>query len=131
MNMQRKMAGKIGTLLIIPVLLVVPVSVLPCQEADIGQDTCCCCESSSQLSQPVDSKQHECPCQISEKEPAESSPAVITSNHERAPEPLWLASGNEEPRENCVAQLGGLHGNHFLLLSKDPPLYLLNSSFLI
>lgn len=128
--MQRKMAEKIGALLIIPVLLVVPVSVLPCQEADIAQNTCCCCESTGSLLQPDDSKEHECPCQISEKEPAESSPAVIVSYHERTPEPLSLASAIEEPAPNHVTRCAGLNTNQFLLFNNDQPLYLLNQSFL-
>jgi len=130
-TIERKMVRRITAIVIAGILLFVPASVQPCQKVDISEDTCCCCETSGQLSQPDDTKQHECPCQISESQPVESSPAVIISHHKRAPEPLLLAAEIEGPTENYLAPFAGLNTNYFLLLSRDPPLYLLNSSFLI
>lgn len=129
-TIKRNMLGKTGAILIVGILLFTPVSIMPCQKVNLSPDTCCC-ESSCQLSQSLDTKEHQCPCQIGESQPVEGSPAVLISNHEKTPKSLSLASEIREPVESLFAQFSGLYQNDFLLLNRDPPLFLLNSSFLI
>jgi hypothetical protein len=128
--MSRKMITKITALLVVTTFLLVPASIQPRQKTDMAQATCCCCETSSQLSQPNDAKQHECPCQLSEKEPVESSPAVVVSYDGGGPESLLPAAEVELSTGEHIAQAAGSYYNHFLLLNKNRALYLLNESFL-
>jgi hypothetical protein len=125
------MAGKTIAISIVCIFLLAPLSVEPCQEAEIPKNTCCCCEDSGQISKPDDTKQHECPCQIEEGQPEENPPTAILSQHKRTPESLSLASEIEKSTQDHITHFAGLYPDHFLLLNKDQPLYLLNSSFLL
>jgi hypothetical protein len=68
---------------------------------------------------------------MGEKHQKENSPAVMVFHHEdRLGTPL-MASEVEVITKDYRPQLTGLYSQPFLPTSKDPPLYLLHSSFLI
>jgi hypothetical protein len=68
---------------------------------------------------------------MGEKQQEESSPAVIISHHDSKPETFLAASEIEVIAKDYFTQLTGSCPHPFLFTSKDPPLYLLLSSFLI
>lgn len=127
-----KMVGRVTALLIATVLFFVPLSVQPCQKVEVSQNSCCgCCLNSSLSSHPDDAEQRECPCQMDERQQEESSPAVIVSHQNSKPEPFLVASEVKVVTKDYLPQFTGLCPHTFLPISKDPPLYLLHSSFLI
>lgn len=131
MRIPRKMVGKIAVLLTVSILFFVPVSGDPCEKADISQNTCCCCESYCQSSPTNGMEQNECPCQMSENPKQESPSAVLVSHQDGKPEIFLLTSEVEPITQYHSSQLTNLYPYPFVLLNRDPPLYLLNSSFLI
>jgi hypothetical protein len=127
-----KMAGRVTALLMAAVLFSVPLSVQPCQMAEVSQNSCCfCCLNSSEFSHLNDAERQECPCQMDERQQEVSSLAVIVSNQDSKPETFSVASEVEEITKESHTQFTGLCPHSFLPVSKDPPLYLLHSSFLI
>jgi hypothetical protein len=133
-DMKSKTLGKTISLFIACLLLFPPLSVQPCQEVDLSQNTCCCCcccqDSGSSLSNN-DAEKDECPCQMSEKKQEESSPAIIFSYNDSRPETSLLTSKVEGSFEDYQSQLVGLSPHTIFLPSRDQPLYILHSSFLI
>jgi hypothetical protein len=127
----RKMVRRVTSLLIAAVLFFVPLSIQPCQEADVSQNPCCCCSGSSEYSLPDDTKEHQCPCQMAEKQQEESSPAVLVSDQYSKPDAFSAASEVEGITKDYSTRLVGSCPHPFWPASKDPPLYLLHSSFLI
>ena len=130
-KISRKTLGSLILPLTLSLLLFAPPTIQPCQEAEASQSNCCCCQNSCQHVVSSDSKHSQCPCQMEEKQKEESSPGVIVSKHDSKPKPLFLAWEIEVIPEDHFPQLASSYSHNFSVLSRDPPLYLLNSSFLI
>ena len=131
MKMPEKTVGKVTLLLIVAVLLSVPLYVQPCQMSEVSKNPCCCCSDSPDLSQAKHREQQECGCHMGGKHQEENSPAVIVFHHGDRSGTPFVASEVEVISEDYRPQLAGLCAQPFLPASKDPPLYLLHSSFLI
>lgn len=134
MDMNSKTLGKTISLFIACLLLFPPLSVRPCKKVDLPQNMCCCCcccqDSGPSLSND-DAVKDECPCQMGEKKQEESSPAIIFSYNDSRPETSLLTSKVEGSFEDYQSQLAGLSPHRIFLPSRDQPLYILHSSFLI
>jgi len=78
-----------------------------------------------------DGEKNECCCRAGEKQQEESLPAVIVFQNDGKSEPPFMASEVEVITRDYHPQFCGLYLLPFLLTGKDPPLYLLHSSFLI
>jgi len=123
-----KIPRKTSAIFLITLLLFVYPSAQACQKAEVSQKNCCCCGNSSQFDT---AEQRDCSCQMGENKPEEKTPAVITSNSDTRPENFLATSEIELIYEHYLSQLNELYSNSFLPPSREPPLYLLNSSFLI
>ena len=130
-KMPRKTVPRVVSLLIAIVLFSVPLSVQPCQMSEVSKNPCCCCSDSPDFSQGNHRERQECGCHMGEKHQEENSPAVIASHHDSKPEAFPVGSEAEVIRKDHFSQLAGLYPHPLSPASKDPPLYLLHSSFLI
>ncbi|MFQ6002629.1 MAG: hypothetical protein ACE5KJ_02675 [Candidatus Zixiibacteriota bacterium] len=127
-----KKVRRVTAIFLASILFFVPLSLQACQKVEVSQNACCCCcVNSSDSSHPNDAKQHECPCQMGESQQEESPPAIIVSHHDSKPEPFLVASEVEVTTKDYRPRLTSSSSLPFSLTSKDPPLYLLHSSFLI
>ena len=131
MKTKNSIGRKLTSFLILSVLLLVPLSAQSCQELDVLEKACCCCSESDQFSQTNHTKQHECGCQMGKKQQEESSPAVIVSHQDSKPETFLVTSEVELITEDYLVQTTSLYSHPFSFPSRDRPLYLLHSSFLI
>ena len=131
MKMPRKSVLRAVSILIAIVLFSVPVCVQPCQMSEVSTSPCCCCSDSPDFSQAPHKEKQECGCHMGEKNQEESSPAVIVFHHGDRSLTPFVASEVQVIAKDYRAQLTGLCSQPFLPTSKDPPLYLLHSSFLI
>ena len=130
-KMPEKIVVRVTSLLIAMVLFSVPLYVQPCQTSEVSKNPCCCCPGSSEYSNLSHTPEHECSCQMGEKQQEESSPAVIVFHHGDRSGTPFVASEVEVITKDYRAQITGLYSQPFLPTSKDPPLYLLHSSLLI
>lgn len=138
MKIVSNMLTKLTSLLLTSVLFFVHLSVKPCsmdsnldQEADISQNSCCCCANSFNSLPTDDAAQHHCPCQMTQRQPAEHSTAVIVSQLDSKAETFLVTSKVEVISEDLLFLLTCLHHHSFSLSSRDRPLYLLHSTLLI
>jgi hypothetical protein len=132
-NIRREMVGKSISLFIVCLLLFTPLLAHPCQRVYMSKSSgcCCCCKGSGSFSPKEDKEEQKCPCQMAKKQQEETSPAVIVSHHNGEPETLLMASEVEVITKDYFTQFPNLCHHPLLPTSKDPPLYLLHSSFLI
>jgi hypothetical protein len=72
-----------------------------------------------------------CPCQVSEKRPEDRSPAVMVSNYDIKPDAIITTLEKTPVQENPLTPSDFSSHNIFSLSSRDRPLYILQSSFLI
>lgn len=135
MDMKRKILRRAISVFIAFLLLIPPLSARLCERAELSQNSCCCCCPCCQDSGPPlsdsDAEKDECPCQMSEKKQDESSPAVIFFYNDSRPETFLLTSKVEGSFEDYQSQLAGLSPHTLFLPTRDQPLYILHSSFLI
>lgn len=129
--MPGKIVGKVTSLLVVTVLLSVPLSVQPCRMSEVSNNPCCCCSGSPDFSRADHREQQERGCHRCEKHQEGSSPAVIVFHHDDRSLTPFVASEVKLTVKDYHTQLTGLCRLPLLLTSKDPPLYLLHSSFLI
>lgn len=131
--------SKIISLLLVSILLFLPLSAQSCptiptpdQKEDVSANACCGCCANSSTSLPSDNgNQHNCPCQMTEKQSEDRSPAVIISHDDSKSETSLVTSNVEERSENYPSQPIFSSTHSFSLASRDRPLYLLHSLFLI
>jgi hypothetical protein len=129
----------ITSILLTCVLLFTSLFAQPCSfESKLDQrpdkssvGSCGCCANSSTSSSFDGTDQHNCPCQMREKQAEENSPAIIASYDDNKPE-ANLVAGEIEPlnADSFIRQIC-LRSPIFYLPSRDRPLYILNSTFLI
>ena len=128
------------SLLLVSILLLSPLSVQSCpmtptqdQKADVSANTCCgCCANSSTTSLPSDAaEQHQCPCQMTEKQPEERSPAVVVYRYDSKPETFLVTLEIQLISEDYSPKLIVSSPHTFFLPSRDRPLFLLHSTLLI
>lgn len=133
--MKRKMLRRTISVFIAFLLLIPPLSAQLCERVELSQNSCCCCCSCCQDSGPPlsdsDAEKDDCACQMSEKQQEKSSPAAVFSYNDSRPKIVLLASKVEEITKDYQSQLVGLHRHSYFLPSRDQPLYILHSSFLI
>ncbi len=130
---------KIISILLISVLLIIPLSAQACSmDPRLGQgmekspDECCgCCNQSSTVSSSGSADRNECPCGIKEKQAEENSPAVIVSYDDNKTEAYLVAGEHELLNADTFIRQTCLRSHTFYLPSRDHPLYILNSTFLI
>ena len=130
---------KITSLLLTSVLLVIPLFAQPCfidskleKKLDNTSGNCCgCCVNLSPSSSSDCSDQHNCPCQMSEKQPEENSPVIIVSYNDNKPEENLVAGEIELLNVDSFIRQTCFRSHDFYLPSRDRPLYILNSTFLI
>jgi len=130
---------KIISFLLSCVLLIVPLSSQVCsmdprldQGMDKSSDECCgCCSQSSTVSSSGSTDQNDCPCGIKEKQPEENSPVIIVSYNDNKPEAYLVAGELELLNADSFIRQTCLRSHTFYLPSRDRPLYILNSTFLI
>jgi hypothetical protein len=132
------MLTKSTSLLIASVLLFTSFSVPTCpliqmrdKNTDSPEKTCCCCQNSSQKIQKNKTPEHNCPCQASEKKTEDRSPAMVISNYDVKPEGIVTTLENTPVQENQLSPICFSSHHNFTLSSRDRPLYILQSSYLI
>ncbi|MFH1336787.1 MAG: hypothetical protein ABII96_09745 [Candidatus Zixiibacteriota bacterium] len=132
------MLTKITTLLIASVLLFAsfsgqscPVNQISDQKTDLPEKTCCCCQNSSHKLQNNNTAEQNCPCQVSERKPEDRSPAVVVLNYDSKPDAVFLTLEKVSVQEKQLTPIDFSSDNTFKLSSRDRPLYILQSSFLI
>jgi hypothetical protein len=132
------MLTKVTSLLIASILLFTSFSVPTCplnqmadKKTDSTEKTCCCCQNSSHKLQTNSPKGQDCPCQVSERKPEDRSPAVVVSNYDSKPDAVFLTLEKAPVQENQITPIDFSSHNTFKLSSRDRPLYILQSSFLI
>jgi hypothetical protein len=132
-NTVAKKTVRAVSLLIVCLLIIPALPAQPCETSAQPADNCCCCccQNSGSFSPEDDAPKHDCPCQMAEEQPKENSPAVISSNHLSSPETSLLTSEVEGPFEDLQIRLSDSSPHTLFLPSRDQPLYILNSSFLI
>ena len=96
-----------------------------------SRDVCGCCANASASSSSEGTGQHSCPCQMKEKQAEENSPAVIVSYNDNNPEANLVAGEIELLNADSFIRQTCLRSHTFCLPSRDRPLYILNSTFLI
>ncbi len=129
----------ITSILLTSVLLFASLFAQPCSfESKLDQrpdksssDGCGCCANASASSSSDGTDQHNCPCQMSEKKAEENSPAVIVSYDDNNPEANLVAGELELLNADSFIRQICLRPHTFYLSSRDRPLYILNSTFLI
>jgi hypothetical protein len=129
--MPEKIVGRATSIFVVAVVFLVPLSVQPCQMSEVSNNPCCCCSDSPDFSEANHREQQECGCHMGEKHQEENSPAFIVFHHGDKLGTSFVASEVEVITKDYRPQFTGLYSQPFLPTSKDPPLYLLHSSFLI
>lgn len=104
-------------------------AVLPCQKCEISQKTCCP-EKSCKVSTGNEQK-GDCSCEIRKWPESQSSPEAILPDYSKKSDFILQPYKFEFASEDIFAQQEDTNCHLLILLSRDPPLYLLNSSFLI
>lgn len=120
---------KVALIVIAFIFFFLSSAILPCQRCDISQKTRCC-ESSCQVSASSE-QEGDCSCEIKKCPEPPSSPEVILPDYSKKTESLLQAYKFEFAGEDSFDQQKDTNCHFLILLSRDPPLYLLNSSFLI
>ena len=134
MNRKRRKLGKIISLAVACLLLFPPFPAESCEEGDQMQETCCCCaccHDSEPFLPQNDAERDDCSCRITEKNDVENSPAVIFSSNDNRPQTSLLTSKVEASFEDYQSRLVSQLSKALFLPSRDQPLYILHSSFLI
>lgn len=134
-----RISTKITSILLTSLLLFASLFAQPCSfEFKLDQrmeksssSGCGCCANTSESSSSEGTDQHNCPCQMSEKQPEENSPAVIVSYDDNKPEAYLVAGEFELLDADSFIRQTCLCPHAFYLPSRDRPLYILNSTFLI
>ena len=129
----------ITSILLTSVLLFSSLFAQPCSlESKLDQrmekssnDGCGCCANASASSSSDDTDQHKCPCQMNEKKAEENSPAIIISNDDNKPEAYLVAGEIETSYADSFIRQTCFYSHPFHLPSRDRPIYIINSSFLI
>jgi hypothetical protein len=76
--------------------------------------------------------EHSCPCQVSQRKSEDRSPAVVFSNYDIKPDIIITILEKAPVQEGQQTPIDySFHNNNFKLSSRDRPLYILQSSFLI
>jgi len=132
------MLTKVTSLIIASVLLFAsfsgqacPVNQISVQQTDLPEETCCCCQNFSHKLQNNNAAEQNCPCQVSERKPEDRSPAVVISNYDSKPDAVIVTLEKVSVQENRPTPIDFSSHNNFTLSSRDRPLYILKSSFLI
>jgi hypothetical protein len=120
---------KVALLVIAFIFFFLSGVILPCQKCDISQKNCCS-ESSCQVSTKNEQK-GDCSCEIRKWPESPSSPEVILPDYSKKSESILKPYEFEFAGESALAQQKDNNFHFLTLLSRDPPLYLLNSTFLI
>ena len=134
MNIRHSKAQAAISLLVMCALFLAPVAVQPCEASELAEQACCCCPCCQETeSAPSEShaQDEECSCRTAEKNDQETSPAVPVSVSDSKPEmsPLTLeVKGSFEGDQSRPLDFGSRNP---ILPSRDQPLYILHSSFLI
>jgi hypothetical protein len=133
-NMKHKNMQAAISLFVMCALFLAPVAVRPCETTEVPEQSCCCCpccqetESSPSESHP---QKDECSCRMAEKHDEENSPAVLVSDNDDKPQISLLTleiKGSFECQQGRPLDSGS---RNLILPSRDHPLYILHSSFLI
>ena len=134
MNMRHKNAQAAISLFVMCALFLAPVAVRPCGATEAPEQSCCCCpccqETDSSLAETGEERD-DCPCEMSEAEESEGSPAVVFSHRSGGAEIFLVGLSTrgeiDDYRSFSIAQ----RSSSLFLPSRDQPLYILHSSFLI
>ena len=122
------------SLLAICAFFIVPLRVQPCETTEVPEQACCCC-TCCQETESAPSKSHaqddECSCSMAERHDQESSPAVLVSASDNRPEISPLTFEVRQEFEGDPNRPLDFASRNPTLPSRDQPLYILNSSFLI
>jgi hypothetical protein len=133
-DMQKKKLRATISLFVICALFLAPVSVRPCETTEALDHACCscpCCQHAGSCPSEGDAQEDECSCRIAEKHDEENSPAVVVSiNHNKLQTPL-LTSSIEGSFEHDQGESADSDSGDPIFPSRDQPLYILHSSFLI
>jgi len=133
-NIPHKNAQAAISLLVMCAFFLAPVAVRPCETTEVPEQTCCCCPCCQETeSSPSEShtQKDECSCRMAEKHEEENSPAVIVSVKDDKPQislPTLEIEGSFECEQSRPLDFGS---RNLILPSRDQPLYILHSSFLI
>ena len=134
MNMRHKNAQAAISLFVMCALFLAPVSVQACDTTEAVEEACCCCPCCQETEySPSEShnQKDECSCRIAEKHEEENSPAVLVSVNDDRPQISLLTleiKGSFECEQSRPLDFGSRNP---ILPSRDQPLYILHSSFLI
>ena len=120
---------KLALIIIAFIFFFLSGAILPCQKCNISKKTCCC-ESSCKVS-TNNEQQGDCPCEIRKWPESPSSPEAMLPDYSKKSESILQPYKFEFAGEDIFAQQEDTNCHFLILLSRDPPLYLLNSSFLI
>jgi hypothetical protein len=122
------------SLFVMCMLFLAPVALRPCETTEAPEHTCCCC-ACCQESEPPPAENHshrdECSCRMAERHDQESSPAVLVSASDNRPEMSPLTFEVRQAFEGDPNRPLDFDSRNPTLPSRDQPLYILNSSFLI
>jgi hypothetical protein len=132
--MQSKNVRAAISLFVICALFLAPVSVRPCEAVEAPEHTCCscpCCQDSKPSPPDNHAQKDECSCRIAEKHEEENSPAVVVSVNGDKLQTSLLTSNIEGSFERHPSQFADIGSPNFIFPSRDQPLYILHSSFLI
>ena len=134
MNMRHKNAQVAISLLVVCAFFIVPVWGRPCETTEVPEQACCCC-ACCQETEPPPTENHshrdECACRMAERHNQETSPAVPVSASDNKPEMSPLTFEVRETLEGDPNRPLDFGSHNPTLPSRDQPLYILNSSFLI
>lgn len=134
MEMQSKNVRAAISLFVICALFLAPVSVRPCEAVEAPEHTCCscpCCQDSEPSPPDNHAQKDECSCRIAEKHEEENSPAVVVSVNDNKLQTSLLISSIEGSFEYHQSRPTDFGSSDFIFPSRDQPLYILHSSFLI
>ncbi|MDH4223417.1 MAG: hypothetical protein OEV55_07760 [candidate division Zixibacteria bacterium] len=103
-----------------------------CQEAKEMEKSCCCCgENSSELSWFDLGQKDDCGCQMKEKPKTESQAAIFYSYQNTRTENSLFISDITFTTQEFFKQSKDISSEEIYFPIKGPPLYILNSSFII
>jgi hypothetical protein len=130
---------RITSILLTSVMLFASLFAQPCSfESKLDQrpeksssDGCGCCTNTSASSSSEGTGQNNCPCQMSDKQAEEKSPAIFVSYDDNKPEAYLIAGEIELLNADSFIRQTSFYSHPFHLPSRDRPLYILNSTFLI
>lgn len=134
MNMRHKNAQAAISLFVMCALFLAPVSVGQCETTEAPEQSCCCCPCCQDAKSPQQETEDDkdgCPCEMSEAEESEGSPALIFSNRSGGAQILFEATSTHEETNHYQSPFIAERFSSLSLPSRDHPLYILHSAFLI